>query len=271
MSKPRVAVIFSGQPRCVDGLSYDSFKKCILDRYDVDVYAHFWGGLDSDKSSGNVAHNIELFKRLYNPKAIKVDPPLRGDEYPIEFVQRTSRRVITPNNVLNIPPSNGGSLLRNCISMYESMRRAYDLHRNCGGTYDWVIRTRSDCVLLRFPELEKLDPSYIYSPQWHGLDQAVIVNHTLLIPPSLAPNVFSIRNTVEHLPGVSDEWFVFNHLARCGLTQSIRTLPKTIFYPTLTRNGIVTDHPEPDLISEVVSPPYSMYIWSSSSWTPIKS
>lgn len=271
MTKLRVAVIFSGQPRCIDGLAYDSFKKCILDRYDVDVYAHFWEGVDSDKTTGNTADNIELFKRLYSPKAIKVDPPLRADEYPIEFIQRTSKMTVNRHNVMSIPSSDPGTIMRNCISFYESMKRAYDVYRSCGDTHDWVIRARSDCVLLRCPELDKLNPSYIYTPHWHGWELAVLVNIAILIPAPLAPSVFSIRDTVEHLPGVSDEWFIFNHLDQCGLTQSIRTLPKTMFYPTLTRNGIVTDHPEPHLVSEVVAPPYTMYTWSSNVWTQTSS
>lgn len=266
MSKLRVALVFSGQPRCIDGLAYDSFQRCILSRYDVDVYAHFWGELESQKSTGCVVDNIEKFKQLYAPKAIRVDDPLRASDYPLEFVQRASRVPVTRDTILTIPPSNNSSLLRNCISMYESMHRAYELCSASGVTYDWVIRTRSDCVLLRCPELDRLDPSYLYAPQWHPVDQAVLVNIALIFPPSLAPDVFAIRKTIEQLPGVTDEWFVFNHLARCNRIPLVRTLPRTILYPTLTRNGLVTDHPEPSLASTVVHPPYPMYAWASNCW-----
>ena len=269
MPKPRVALIFSGQPRCVDGISYQSFQKCILDRYDVDVYAHFWEDVESSKTTGTASANIELFKQLYSPKAIRTDPSLKGGEYPLEFIQRATPHAISRHNVLTTTDYSA-CILRNCVSMYESMYRAYELCKASGETYDWILRARTDAVLLRCPALDALNPKYLYSPQWHSLNDANMVNIVLIVPQSLAENAFSIRKTIESLSGVSDEWFIFNHLARCGLVQSIRTLPKSIFYPTLTRDGRQTDRPEPTMTPEVVVPPYSMYAWIHR-WTPTDS
>lgn len=260
MTRLRIALIFSGQPRCIDGLAYESFKTCILDRYDVDVYAHFWSDVDSTKSSGTTAENIKLFRRLYKPKAIRTDPPLRGHEYPLQFIQRATTLPISHYNVLDMTDYHA-CILRNCVSMYESMHRSYELCKASGETYDWILRARTDAVLLRCPELGALNPNYLYSPQWHSLNDGNMVNIVLIVPPSIAEAVFSIRKTIETLAGVSDEWFIFNHLVHCGLVHLVRTLPKTLFYPTLTRDGRQTDRPEPTMVPEVVAPPYTMYAW----------
>jgi hypothetical protein len=257
MPKPRVALIFSGQPRCIDGISYQSFQKCILDRYDVDVYAHFWEDVESSKTTGNVAANIETFKKLYSPRAIQVDRPLTADEYPMSFIQPHSPVPLTRETLLDINSSNWAYWVRNCISMYESMKRAYTMFESSGGgSYDWIIRTRTDCVLLRCPSLESLDPKYLYAPNWHGHRHPVIVNHALITPPDIASTLFRIRDTVCGLRGTEDESFVYNHLQHHRFLDRVRTLPMTTFYPTLTRDGIQTDKPEPTLRSEIVNPPY---------------
>jgi hypothetical protein len=258
MSKQRIALVFSGQPRCIDGISYEGFRKCILDEYDVDVYAHFWGDLESDKSTGSVSQNIELFKTLYTPKSIQVDKPLLAEEFPLSFIERHSPIPITRDNVLDLKPSNWAYWVRNCVSMYTSMCRVYELVESSGVKYDWIIRTRTDCVLLRYPRLEKLDPGYMYAPDWHGPRNPVIVNHALIVPPSIAPTLFRIRHTLEGLRGNMDETFIYNHLWYHGFLDRVRTLPMTVFYPTLTRNGVQTDKPEPSMKSEVIDPPYSI-------------
>ena len=259
MSKPRVALIFGGQPRCIDGLSYDGFQKCILSQYDVDVYAHFWGDIETGKSSGKVAENIERFKELYNPKAIRIDPPLTAKEFPLEFVQRHSPTPVTYENIMNLQPIDSGYWRRNTISMYTSMSRAYDVFESSStGQYDWIIRARTDCVLLRCPRLEALDSACIYAPDWHGPNNPVIVNHVLIMSPSIAPTLFRIRSTVGGLRGKVDETFVYNHLWVHGFLDRVRTLPMSVFYPTLTRDGIQTDKPEPDMESEIIEPPYEI-------------
>ncbi len=147
------------------------------------------------------------------------------------------------------------------------MGRVYDLFQASGGTYDWIIRTRTDCVLLRFPELDKLDDGYLYAPQWHLLSQAVIVNHALIVSPSIAPSLFRIRETLEGLPGIMDEDYIFNHLRAEGVLSHVRTLPMNVFYPTLTRDGETTDPPEPEVNPEIAKAPYSAFSWTSSGGT----
>jgi hypothetical protein len=256
MSKLRVAIVFSGQPRCVDGVSYQGFRKCVLDNYDVDVYAHFWSDIESNKSVGTAADNIGIFKTLYNPKAIQVDPPLTAEEYPLSFIQPHSPIPLTPANILDITSSNWSYWVRNCVSMYTSMGRAYELCKKSGIRYDWIIRTRTDCALLRCPRLDSLDKQYMYAPDWHGNTNPVVVNHALITPPDIAEKLFQIRESLETLPGHMDEAFVYNHLKNCGLIDRVRMLPMTMFNPGITRDGnihaVLTSHPSSTI--EVVDP-----------------
>lgn len=256
MSKLRVAIVFSGQPRCVDGVSYEGFRKCLLERYDVDVYAHFWNDIESNKSTGTVSENIRTFETLYRPKVIQIDPPLRAEEYPLAFIQPHSPVPLTADTLLELNSSNWAYWVRNCVSMYASMGRAYELCKNSGIKYDWIIRTRTDCALLRFPQLDLLDRSCIYAPNWHGHTNPVIVNHALITPPDIADTLFQIRQTLESLPGHMDEAFVYNHLKHHGLIDRVRMLPMTVFNPGLTRDGIIynvlTSHPSPTI--EVIDP-----------------
>jgi hypothetical protein len=273
MPRPRIAILFSGQPRCVDGLSYQAFKTCLLDRYDVDVYAHFWGDIETDKSAGTATANLERFKELYSPKAIRVDPPLRADEFPLPFLQPHSPTPLTRENILTLKANNWAYWVRNCVSMYTSMGRVYDLFKTHGGDYDWIIRTRTDCVLLRCPDLANLERNYLYAPQWHGRTQDVIVNHALIVPPSLALGLFGIRETLEQLPGKMDEDFIFHRLKTTGTLQWVRTIPLDQYYPTLTRDGIQTDKPEPAMAPMVVAPPYTQFVWDTvgtSAWKKIQ-
>lgn len=261
MKRTRVALIFSGQPRCIDGISYEGFRKCILEQYDVDVYAHFWGEVESDKSVGSASMNLERFKELYRPKAVQVDPPLLATEYPMAFIQPHSPLPLTLENLLAIKPEHSwGYWVRNCVSMYTSMNRAYDVFlANKQSDYDWIIRTRTDCVMLRCPRLDHLDPQYMYVPDWHGPASRSIVNHALIIPPSLAEPIFRIRNTLEGLRGCQDEDYMYNNLWHLGLFDKVRRLPKPyVFYPTLTRDGVNTDQAEPDMTCEIVEPPYAL-------------
>lgn len=261
MSKPRVAILFSGQPRCVEGIAYESFKKCILDNYEVDVYAHFWADTDTGKSAGTTETNIQKFKELYNPKSIKIDRPLTPSEYPIDFIQKHCQTPISHENLMVLPYGNGwAAWIRNCVSMYESMKRVYALFQETTtDRYDWILRTRTDCVLLRCPRLDGLDPRYMYAPNWHGNYNPVVVNHCLILPPDIARVLFSIRGAIESLPGNMDEQFVYNHLKHSNVLDRVRTLSMHVFYPTLTRNGIITDKPEPNLMSEIVNPPFQKF------------
>jgi len=262
----RVALVFSGQPRCVQGISYEGFRTCILERYDVDVYAHFWEDIEPQKSIGNASTNIEAFKATYAPKVVRVDPALRNDEYPLSFIQRHSPVPLGSNDIVGMTSSNYAHWIRNCISMYESMSRAYKLVKASGIEYDWIIRARTDGVLLRFPRLDALDPKYMYAPQWQPRDWRMITNIVLIAPPSVAPTLFSIRDTVETLPDVSDERFVFSHFAKADKIHQVRTLPLTMFYPTLTRDGVRVEPREHNLQSVIVEPPYSLFEWASGCW-----
>lgn len=222
----RIALLFSGQPRVVDGIVFKSIQEVFLSKYDVDVYAHFWDYVDSSKANASASDSIRKFKDQYSPKAIAVDPPLREDEY---------------------PASASSSWPRNSYSMYASFKRVYTLFEATRNEidYDWIIRIRIDSVLFRVPDLRTLENGRIYVPKWHG-DSPVIVNHTIIIAPELAKTFFSIQDSFEELNGSIDEEYMYSHFKLNNLLPFLSPLSMDVFYPAFSRDGITTQDPPPN-------------------------
>ncbi len=195
--KLRVALLFSGQPRHVDGIAYEAYSRCVLDRgFAVDVFAFFWrdGGGD-----GVDASSIADFARLYHPVAVETAPPippevyLRGRTYPRQYDY----------------PATRDKTMKNHMSMYTAMANVFSLWRNVsaalGREYDILIRARSDGVWAACPDLGRLDPDYLYGPNWYpGLPN--LVNHILVLPGrdaaapgSIADTVFNIRDAIDEM------------------------------------------------------------------------
>lgn len=215
----RIALLFSGQPRVVDGIVFKSIQTVFLSRYDVDVYAHFWDYADSSKTNTTARESIQKFKNQYSPKAIVVDPPLTDDEY-------------SPNAV--------SSYQKSSYSMYASMKRVYTLFEaTADTTYDWIVRIRADSVIYRCPDLTTLPRGYIYVPDWHAPRTNVVVNHTIIMTPEHAKWFFSINDTFQHLKGPFDEDLVHSHFEFYDMVKFRRALSMNIFYPTFSRDGIV--------------------------------
>ena len=221
----RVALLFSGQPRTVDGITFESIKATFLSRYQVDVYAHFWRYVDLDKAVSTAADNIEKFKNQYSPKATATDRPLTESEYP-------------PNAIT--------SLQKNSYSMYVSMKRVYELFEatNENIAYDWIVRIRVDSVIYRCPNLTTLPRGYIYAPKWHD-NPELVVNHTIIMSPEHAKRFFSIPDTFRQIDGPSDEHYVYAHLKLHNMTQFLSPLSMNIFYPTFSRDGVISANPSP--------------------------
>ena len=155
----KVAILFSGQPRFYDRLSYVQHKKRLLDVYDCDVFCHFWWSLTGGEYqtapwSGLGALPMERdvdvkISELYRPKAMLHEPPppesIVSAEYPATCTSDT------PYNL---------------HSMYLSMKKSYELMAEYatlhGVTYDVVIRTRYDNVFTSFPDLKLLAKDKMY-------------------------------------------------------------------------------------------------------------
>ena len=152
----KIALVFSGQPRFINSLAYQSIKYHILNNYDCDVYAHFWFSSNKNKlyetapwnNSGNIQlpeNSITEFIELYKPLKIIYEEPYADSE----LVTRLYERVNHPK------------LPYNTRSMYISHKKAYSLVDN-PDKYDFIIRIRSDDMIFIFPDLNTLDTSKNY-------------------------------------------------------------------------------------------------------------
>lgn len=136
----RIALCFSGQARAFRQ-GYEYYKRNLLDHHEVDVFIHTW---TFDKSD-------ELFK-LYNPKCIQVDRPLKADfasKYP------------------NSAPDKDKWPAKNVVSSYYSIFMSSLMRINeeiRTKPYDWVIKTRTDFALNGVLPFNVFDPTKLYIP-----------------------------------------------------------------------------------------------------------
>jgi len=223
----RVALLFSGQPRVVDGIAFKSIQDVFLSKYEVDVYAHFWDYVDTSKANTTASESIQKFKDQYSPKAVQVDPPLREDEYSSRATEYWQR---------------------NSYSMYASLKRVYTLFESTrnGTEYDWIVRIRIDSVIFRCPDLRTLPFGRIYVPNWHGDHNPVIVNHVIIISPEFAERFFSIYDVFDTLTAPTDEEYVYAYFKSYGLLESRTALGMDIFYPSFSRDGVNPANPSPN-------------------------
>jgi len=163
----KVAVCFSGQARFLDGRQIAVLKRQLLEKYDCDVYYHFWwkeGGEYITSNIGNQKNEKDMDKkirRIFNPKVMKYDDPL-------------------PANYFSLP---SGKWTYNTASMYTSIKKSFDLiPKDLLYTYDFVIRCRTDIWLDFFPNLHVLDKSKIHFPPNSGRKD-YLINHCWICPP----------------------------------------------------------------------------------------
>jgi hypothetical protein len=128
----KIALCFSGQVRSFRQ-GYEYYKRNLLNAYDVDVYIHSW----------NSPFNQEIID-LYKPKAYKFDDPLNVD---------CSRYTRTP-----IPLKHPQIAT---YSMYYSLNESGKL---VNGTYDWVIKSRTDYALNVKIDFATFNNSKLYVP-----------------------------------------------------------------------------------------------------------
>jgi hypothetical protein len=158
---PRIALLFSGQPRSIKQ-SYPAFKKHVIDQnISVDVFAFFWwdaskiGEYQTDHAIRSVdprkwskweADAIESFIGLYSPVKMNTEKEFAFDSM--------------DHDIYNTP------FARETVSMYNSyfmVNQMKQLHeKNHGFKYDWVIRSRPDFRLNKDIPLDQLDNEKLY-------------------------------------------------------------------------------------------------------------
>jgi hypothetical protein len=181
----KIALAFYGQPRFICPKTFDSVKEHFLDKYDCDVYAHFWfsddpfivhetapwSGLGPIKFSQDT---IELFKVFYKPISIRLDPPLIENT---SLFEKYTNAISTRSPYL-------------ITSSYTSRKYVYELIQN-PEQYDFIIWMRSDTVYVRTPDFLSLDKLSIY--RFIQDTKRILYNDGFLVsPPAYAKEVFSM-------------------------------------------------------------------------------
>jgi len=153
----KVAIVFSGQPRYIEEtLIFQLNQMFFLNKYDCDVYAHFWFKQDENYvyNTGPDSYlddlklhkdSISLFTELYKPKKIVVEDPPTIEQ----LTTRHYTHVYTQSQVLPI------------LSYTTSLKKAYSLIDN-PDQYDFIVRLRTDMLTVRCPDLNILSKENIY-------------------------------------------------------------------------------------------------------------
>ena len=167
----KIALCLYGYPRMYKE-SYATIKKCLLDKYNVDVYCHLWYEKDCkipvaqwnlNKQKDIIMKNdiIDNIKLLYNPKKLVMENPNNFNHILDEKVKNIYYELCKEiSNINNIR-------LNYCIehnpSMFYSMTQSTDMV-NYDNNYDFVIRTRYDISLNELPDIHILDRNIIHIP-----------------------------------------------------------------------------------------------------------
>jgi len=152
----KIAISISGLPRCYKE-GYEELKKWFLDKYDCDIYIHTWY---DTKTIFKTGHNFSLNKEyqftegdyqnileLYQPKNYTFQKPIPFD--------------------VNGLTSKFGVKLNVSLSTFYSLQHSFNLIKESGIHYDYIVRTRFDlkftdyispeCIFLK--DISILDPN----------------------------------------------------------------------------------------------------------------
>lgn len=161
----KIALCIFGQPRFLD----NQFIKKFLDEHlysqgDVDVFTHFW----FDKNSSNFKSSdwnhinylqkddtIKCIYETYSPKKILYEPPKNFKNYLDEnhFNILKKLNYYTENNTYNL------------LSHLYSFEKSTELVE---GEYDFIVITRYDNLILKFPKLNGLKNGFYVTNQYNG-------------------------------------------------------------------------------------------------------
>jgi len=154
----KIALLFFGQLRHLSNPNpVISHKNNILDVYDVDIFSHAW---KTARQS-----NIDQHKASYSFNRIEIDEPLTFEDDATILKDRLNIR--SWSNNWHEQPNN----LNNLVSHFYSIQRVGNILKeyivNTGTHYDHIVLSRSDLIMLDFPDLDQLDPSKFYISNQH--------------------------------------------------------------------------------------------------------
>ena len=180
----KIALVIAGLPRFFDSHTYHTIKQHFLDKYDCDIYAHFWFN-ENEEDTYIVSHwiqqsifpkdTITKFCSLYKPVKIIYDNTMTKDE----------------------SSSNEWYIMK---SLYTSKQRAFNLISDID-KYDFILNMRSDSVFLRVPDLSILDRFKIHAVL-QVEDRDVFNDLFTIIPSQLASRFY---NTIDVFDSLFDK------------------------------------------------------------------
>ena len=146
----RCAIIIGGVLRKYSS-NYHYFLKAFQNISEIDIYASI---------NKHILQSAIEFSSLYNVKKVQInhlDINLLGPEY---------------NDIV-------GSKSPNILSMYYHNKMAFELVKNSGIAYDYIVKYRSDCIIndshIPFDDFE---PGHLYIPygqDWGGVNDQIAI------------------------------------------------------------------------------------------------
>lgn len=166
----KIALTLSGQPRNYR-IGFKELKKWFLDKYDIDVYTHGW-------------INKEYYKYDFfdEGKLMKTYKPSQDTYKHLVELYKPKKFLFEPEITFDLSGTYGylNQRLNSQLSMFLSLKRAWDLVESTNIKYDLIIRARYDllfthhvsynCPFLK--NITKLDPNQVhyfrYAAYWRS-------------------------------------------------------------------------------------------------------
>lgn len=164
----KVALLLSGLARNVsDG--YNLYYKHIIEKYNVDVYCHYWKDGEYDKV-------LEFYKPV---KYVCDNPfPFTEYKYDVESPGDPFARPIFPYDVAGNFTS---------LPMFYGWQRVYNL---LDREYDCIIKSRYDLAGEFIPNLSNMDLTKINTSAYHWPNSEILDDNLLIMDNKLADCLF---------------------------------------------------------------------------------
>lgn len=170
----KIALLFSGQPRYIREC-YPSIKENLLDKYNCDIYSHLWwddayiGKKFKFHASDQYTENMkDVFLDLYQPKEFVFEAQKHFDSaiYPTDTGEMAQ-------DLGNIPTRKlwCREVIFKQKSMWYSALQAYNLYYKHRYDYDMVIRLRTDLLLTKEIDGDKIKPDFLYIDEFENQQQ----------------------------------------------------------------------------------------------------
>lgn len=164
----KIALCLFGQPRNAENLKvFESHKQWILDKYDTDVYCHTWFKPNCvfEPSTWNNLPRMTPADDILDILQTSYKPVRFEHEDPKEF--EFDSHILTSPAFTKFPHFNIFRNRSNFLSHFYSIQRVAKMVEESSVKYDFVIIARYDLVVLEFPDLRTLDPSFFYCMDHH--------------------------------------------------------------------------------------------------------